>query len=275
MKLSDFGVKPWSFENASPAMVTALESVKGEKDVVIEFPGGRIDLWPEGAAKKELYISNTTENDSLSKVKNLALCLENFSGLTIEGNNTLVVLHGKMVSFALLNSEDVTLKNIRFDYEFPTMAELKIVDISEHKTQLEAHPDTRFEVVNGKVHFYGEGWLSNDLHTVIAIQPETHDFENREFIHANICVEDNTFECFGEAVLFARSVNKLWFNNNEVKYKPLSENNQKPKALFTLEHCKNVEIENNTLYGFEDAELNYSKMKKSEVKTIPSSLFKN
>jgi len=168
IKLSDFGAKPWSFENASSSIVDALKSVKGEKDVILEFPGGRIDLWPEGAVKKELYISNTTENDTLSKVKNLAICLEGFSNIAIEGNNTLVVLHGKMVSFAILNSQNITLKNIRFDYERPTMSELKIVEISNGKTRLEVHPNTRFEVENGKVLFYGEGWRSNDFHTVIA-----------------------------------------------------------------------------------------------------------
>ncbi len=171
VNLTDFGARPWSFENASPAIVKALESAKGQENVVLKFPGGRIDLWPEGAVKKELYISNTTEDDSLSKVKNLAICLENFKNITIEGNNTLIVLHKKMISFAVLKNRNVTIRNIRFDYEQPTMAELKIVEIANGKTRIESHPDTHFEVVNGNVLFYGEGWGTKPMHTVV-VKPE-------------------------------------------------------------------------------------------------------
>lgn len=579
--LSDFGVKPWSYENASPSIAKALNSVKGEKNIVLKFPGGRIDLWPEGAVKKELYISNTTENDSLSKVKNLAICLENISDFTIEGNNTLVVLHGKMVSFAVLHSQNVSIKNIRFDYERPTMSELKIVEISNGKTRFEVHPDTRFDVENGKVLFYGEGWCSQDFHMVIArpdqdmifrsswkpfnqleaakespntivfngdvsgagfligdvltirdpyrdncgafinqsqnvqlenvkmhyihgmgivsqftenitfkkvevvpreesgrvvsafadcfhfssckgqitvdgcrtsgahddpmnvhgthlkitkiegrqltvkfmhnqtwgfeaffaddsvafvkpenllvyefgmvkaahmiskremvleidgelpdeikigdclenvswtpsvivrnchfertttrglllttrksvlienntfyrtgmhailiandcnfwyesgpvqdvtirgnkfiqcafaqrsngyviaIQPETHNFKKSRFIHSNIHIENNTFECMGSSVLFARSVKNLWFNNNEIKYNSLSEPDEKIVARFKLEHCKDVSVEKNRFEGFFKTELEVSNMKESEVKTVPHNLFKN
>lgn len=171
VNLTDFGARPWSFENASPAIVKALESAKGQENIVLKFPGGRIDLWPEGAVKKELYISNTTEDDSLSKVKNLAICLENFKNITIEGNNTLIVLHKKMISFAVLKSRNVTIRNIRFDYEQPTMAELKIVEIANGKTRIESHPDTHFEVVNGNVLFYGEGWGTKPMHAVV-VKPE-------------------------------------------------------------------------------------------------------
>ncbi len=178
IELTDFGVKPWSFENASPAIAKALESVRGRENVVLKFPGGRIDLWPEGAVKKELYISNTTEDDTLSKVKNLAIYLEDYTNITIQGNNTLVVLHGKMVSFAVLNSRNVTIRNIRFDYEQPTMAELKILEISNDRTKLEAHPDTKFEVHNGQLLFYGEGWGTKPMHTVVVKPKEDKVFRS-------------------------------------------------------------------------------------------------
>ncbi|SMO51818.1 Right handed beta helix region [Saccharicrinis carchari] len=178
LKLTDFGVKPWSFQNASPAIAKALESVRGRENVVLKFPGGRIDLWPEAAVKKELYISNTTENDTLSKVKNLGICIEDFSNITLEGNNTLVVLHGKMVSFAVLNSRNVTIRNIRFDYEHPTMAELKIVEVSNDRTKLETHPDTKFEVHDGQLLFYGEGWGTRPMHTVIVKPAEDKVFRS-------------------------------------------------------------------------------------------------
>lgn len=163
---SDFGVKQNSFTNASPGIRKAIESMKGKTNVTLQLPGGRIDIWPDGAFKKELYISNSTENDTLSKVKNIAFLLEGLHNITIDGNGALVMLHGKMESFVFLNSTNVILKNISFDYERPTMSELKIISVSSAEIKTEIHPDTRFYIENGKIGFYGEGWKSNAHHTI-------------------------------------------------------------------------------------------------------------
>jgi hypothetical protein len=161
-----FGVRTNSFENAGPGIVKAIEFSKFKKNVVLRLPGGRIDVWPEGAFIKELYISNSTEDDTLSKVKNIAFLLEGFKNITIDGNGTLVMLHGKMESFVFLNCIDVVLKNISFDYERPTMSELKIISTTSDEVKTEIHPDTRFDIKNGKISFYGEGWKSNAYHTI-------------------------------------------------------------------------------------------------------------
>jgi polygalacturonase len=172
ISVTDFGVKPNSFTNAGTAIRKAVESCSGKSNVIIELPGGRIDIWPEGAFKRELYISNSTENDTLSKVKNIAFLLEGLKNVTIDGNNTQVMLHGKMESFVFLNCSGIVLKNISFDYERPTMSELKITSVNSNEVKAEIHPDTRFIIENGKIIFYGEGWKSNAFHT-ISCEPNT------------------------------------------------------------------------------------------------------
>jgi len=62
VRASDYGVRSNSFENAAIALQNAIEACKAKGDVILELPGGRIDIWPEGAAKRELYISNCTED---------------------------------------------------------------------------------------------------------------------------------------------------------------------------------------------------------------------
>ena len=58
VRLAFFGVKANSFENAASGIVKAIGFCKSKKNVILSLPGGRIDIWPEGAFKKELYISN-------------------------------------------------------------------------------------------------------------------------------------------------------------------------------------------------------------------------
>ena len=153
IRASDYGVRSNSFENASTAIQKAIDACKAKGDAVLLLPGGRIDIWPEGAAKRELYISNSTEDDTLSKVKNIAFLFEDCKNITLDGNNTLVVLHGKMVSFAILNSSNIKIRNIRFDYERPTMSELTIKSVTDNSVEAEIHPDSKYVIDNGRIHF--------------------------------------------------------------------------------------------------------------------------
>lgn len=171
IKVSQFGVKSSSYLNASKGIRQALEKCKGKQNVVLQLPGGRIDLWPEDAVKKEIYISNSTESDTLSKVKNIGFFFDHLKNVTLDGNNTLVILHGKMVSFALFNCQNIQIKNIQFDYERPTMSEVTITSVSPTAIKMKIHPDSRYFIENGKIGFYGEGWKSNSHHT-ISLNPQ-------------------------------------------------------------------------------------------------------
>ncbi|WP_214227803.1 right-handed parallel beta-helix repeat-containing protein [Pedobacter sp. B4-66] len=167
IKAVDFGVKKNSFENAAAGIQKAIDACKGKQGAILELPGGRIDIWPEGSAHRELYISNCTEDDTLSKVKNIAFLFEDNSDVTLEGNNTLIVLHGKMVSFAILNSKNVKIKNIRFDYERPTMSEVTVMLVSPNAIETAIHADSKYSIDIGRISFYGEGWKTKSFHTIL------------------------------------------------------------------------------------------------------------
>lgn len=167
VKAVDFGVRPNSFENASAAIQRALAYCKDKPGARLELPAGRIDLWPEFSFKKELYISNGTENDTVSKLKSIGFLLEDFRNFQLIGAETLIVLHGKMVSFALINCQDVFIEGIQFDYERPTMSELIIQSIGEKQVQFQVHPASRYKIQEGKLIWYGEGWSAKNLHTIL------------------------------------------------------------------------------------------------------------
>lgn len=164
---TDFGVKSNSYENAAPALRRAIDACRQYPAPVLTLPPGRIDVWPDSADKRELYISNTTENDARSKVKNIALLLERCNNITIEGQGTLVILHGKMLSFALLECNNIKIRHLAFDYERPTMSEITIEAVSKNRIETVFHPDSRFSVDSGKLSLYGEGWKAHDYHTIL------------------------------------------------------------------------------------------------------------
>ncbi|MBO9593932.1 MAG: right-handed parallel beta-helix repeat-containing protein [Niabella sp.] len=163
----DYGVKAGSYKNAAPALQRAIAACRKHPAAILKLPAGRIDIWPEGAPKRELYISNSTEPDTLSKVKNIAFLVDGARNITIDGNNCLIMLHGKMVSFAVLGSSNIRIKNIRFDYERPTMSELTISALDEKSVTVRFHPDSRFNVANGRLELSGEGWKTERYHTIL------------------------------------------------------------------------------------------------------------
>lgn len=177
---SDHGVRSNSFENASTAVQKTIDACKAKGDAVLLLPGGRIDIWPERATRRELYISNSTEDDDLPKVKNIAFLFEDCKNITLDGNNTLVVLHGKMVSFAILNSSNIKIRNIRFDYERPTMSELTIKAVTDKSLEAEIHPDSKYVIENGRIGFYDEGWKTRSHHTIV-FEPGTNSFHYSSF----------------------------------------------------------------------------------------------
>jgi hypothetical protein len=166
-ELKVMGLKPGSGENASPVIRKALEQCVGKRNITIILPGGRIDLWPEGSFSKELFVSNATEDDSLPKTRNIAFLLEDAGNIRIEGNNTLVMLHGKMVSFAIINCSNISIRNLSFDMERPTMSEMTIDQVSPDSILASVHPDSKYSMNNGRLSFYGEGWTTKQYHTIL------------------------------------------------------------------------------------------------------------
>ncbi len=165
--LAEYGLKPGSGENASPIIKNVLEQCVGKRNITIVLPGGRIDLWPEGSLIKELYVSNATEDDSLPKTRNIAFLLEGSRDVQIEGNHTQVVLHGKMVSFAIINCSNVSIRNLSFDMERPTMSEMTINSFAQDSILATIHRDSKYRIDNGKISFYGEGWKTKQYHTIV------------------------------------------------------------------------------------------------------------
>lgn len=166
INLSDYGVVPDSYKNASPAIARAIKDAKGADSCIIRFPGGRIDIWPEGAEQREYYISNATEDDTLSKKKTIGMLFENLSNITLEGNNTLLVYHGKMMLMAIDRCRNFKVKDLQFDFERPTMSEMKIVSKTKTEVVADLNRDSWYAIEKQNNHkkliWYGEGWKTNN-----------------------------------------------------------------------------------------------------------------
>ena len=166
--VSDSGLKPNTFTDATSMVKKAIEACSAETATTLVFPKGRYDFWPEHAEVRNYFISNTSsEKECPSKLKYIGLLFENKKNLTIEGNGSLFVFHGKMITWALDHCENIRLQNVRMDFERPTMSEMTLREVSDSIIVAEIHPDSRYAILDGKLNWYGEGWGMKGFHAIL------------------------------------------------------------------------------------------------------------
>lgn len=130
--VTKYGADPTGATDSTLAIKKAIEAAKkvtkkSDTPVVIDFPEGRYDIYPDQAEERELYISNTVGTNQTYKDKKIGILIEDMDNVTVEGNDSLFMFHGKMTTFASIDSENVTFQNFEVDFQVPTVIDMTAV----------------------------------------------------------------------------------------------------------------------------------------------------
>lgn len=130
--VTKYGADPTGATDSTPAIKKAIEAAKkvtkkSDTPVAIDFPEGRYDIYPDQAEERELYISNTVGTNQTYKDKKIGILIEDMDNVTVEGNDSLFMFHGKMTTFASIDSENVTFQNFEVDFQVPTVIDMTTV----------------------------------------------------------------------------------------------------------------------------------------------------
>ena len=159
-EISAFGLKANSSKNASPVLQKALAKIKAEykegEKVILRFPEGRYEFHEKGAAVRDYYISNHDQTNP----KKVGIALEDMKNLTLDGQGSEFVFHGRMLPVSLLRSENCLLKNFSIDFENPHIAQVKIVENDpQDGIVFEPAPWVDYRIAKDSIfEAYGEGW---------------------------------------------------------------------------------------------------------------------
>ncbi|MFD1817829.1 Pectate lyase superfamily protein [Pseudarcicella hirudinis] len=166
--VTTFGAKPDSFADATESVQKAIDSGKNKAESVIEFPKGRYDFWPDKAVATTYYISNSSSAEEMPvKRQSVGLMFKGLKNITLDGNGSTFVFHGKMIAWALDSSENITIKNLKVNYERPGMSEMTIKEITSESVTASIHPDSKFKIIEGRLEWYGERWVTKNHHAVL------------------------------------------------------------------------------------------------------------
>ncbi len=78
---------------------------------VLHLPPGRHDVYPEALQEAYRFVSNNN-----SGLKRILFNLEGIDGLEINGHGAEIVMHGRAVPFSLLDSRNITIRNLSIDW---------------------------------------------------------------------------------------------------------------------------------------------------------------
>lgn len=156
--VTSFGIEPGQKKDASAAFQKMADTLALRTDtekIVISFPKGRYDFYPDSAAEREYYISNHDQDNP----KRVGMACENLNNVVIEGNGSDFYFHGRMLPLSLLNSKDCELRNFSIDFVQPHIVQLDVQDVNPQTNDIVAKVDSdRYKIENGCFIRTGEGW---------------------------------------------------------------------------------------------------------------------
>jgi hypothetical protein len=157
IRVSSLGLLPDSRVNATQYIIKALEKCRALKKPVLVFDKGRYDFWPQHSIERDYFESNTTDNNP----KRLAILVDQFKQLTIEGNGADLIMHDRIQPFTIDQSANITIQNLQVDWDIPLTAQGKVMQVTSNYIDLQInHIESPYIIENGKLVFVGEGWKS-------------------------------------------------------------------------------------------------------------------
>lgn len=97
-------------------------------------------------------------------VLNTAFYLHDLKNITLDFDDAIITLHGKIQPFIIDNCENVTIKNIKIEYERAFYTELDVVSRTEEGLCAKAKEKFPCRIENGYFIPYAKEWENRNLH---------------------------------------------------------------------------------------------------------------
>ncbi|MDW5288088.1 right-handed parallel beta-helix repeat-containing protein [Formosa sp. PL04] len=155
-------------EDATTAVLTRILLAEEKPISEIKFEKGTYHFYPDRGYEKYVHISN--HNDVIIRT---AFPLENFKNLTIDGQGSTFIFHGRMIPFLIDYSENIHIKNVSVDWAESFHSEGLIVanDTKNHTFDMQISDAYPYEIRNDQLYFIKE-YYEHHLGQSILFDPE-------------------------------------------------------------------------------------------------------
>lgn len=165
-----FGIRADSEADQGAAFRAALDRLRRVGGGTLELEKGVYHFRAENAHEMSFWISNHDQQE----IHQVVIPLVDLRNCVIRGNGSLFVFHGKCLPVLFMDSENVTLEDVRIDFARPLFSEAKIVRFERGKTVVSvdraAFP---YEVRDGRLFFTGENYPAQEIQVANAFRAGT------------------------------------------------------------------------------------------------------
>ncbi len=154
-------------EDASMHVLNTIQSIQKE-NVLVSFEKGTYHFYPDKALEQFVHISN---HDDVFVYT--AMPILNKKNLTIDGNGSTFIFHGRMIPFLIDNSENITLQNVKIDWAMSFHSEMEVVAVNEEKRTIDfkIQKTYPYEIRNDQLYFIKE-YYEHSIGQAIYYDPE-------------------------------------------------------------------------------------------------------
>lgn len=132
IKAKEFGVVPG--QDAAQPLVKLAEYLQTvDQPCTVTFDPGEYPIYAKNLPLRKMYVTNTIGDNEwkpgeVPHENRAGFLLENVSDATLEGNGAVFILHGQATNMALIDCQNVTVKNLCLTAERPDMHELTVTE---------------------------------------------------------------------------------------------------------------------------------------------------
>ncbi len=144
--LSEYGIIAGMQQNLTPVFQKILHDYKDVDTLHILFDKGRYDFYDSPTAKRG------------ARDATIGINLERRKNIVIDGQGAELIFHGKMIVCDILESENITLRNLVIDWDRPFNSQATVLGVSDDYIDFEIERDLYpYEVINDSIFFLIEG----------------------------------------------------------------------------------------------------------------------
>jgi hypothetical protein len=170
-------VRPDGTADMTKAFAAAVGSLKASGGGTIDCEPGEYHFFATSATPfAGCHVSNHDHVDPLL----VGLPLAGVTNVTVRGNGSVFVFHGGMTACAIVDSENVRLEDIGFDWSRPFCTEAKVVGYEGGRTRVSIDAGTfPYAVSNGWFVGVGDCSLRMSVERTMAFRGDTHALVER------------------------------------------------------------------------------------------------
>ena len=130
----------------------AIKYCKENNERELVFDKGFYEFHSDRASEEVLHISN----HDVYGIQRIAFLLKDMADFTIDGSGSEFLFYGSMNPFAILNCENITLKNFSVDIDDTMTMELEVTDACEDYFEAIVKNSVKYYIKGEMLHFYND-----------------------------------------------------------------------------------------------------------------------